>query len=72
MSGLYGSEVQLKSGETVVTDEAFLRESILEPQATLVQGYPPVMPDRYGDSRRTSSRPWWPTSKFLGQQGGGS
>jgi cytochrome c oxidase subunit 2 len=72
MSGLYGSEVQLKSGETVVTDEAFLRESILEPQATLVQGYPPVMPDRYGDMPKNELEALVAYIKFLGQEGGGS
>ena len=46
--GLYGSEEELQSGETVTVDENYLRESILEPQATIVAGYQPVMPPYAG------------------------
>lgn len=45
--GLYGSRVTVLKGGTETTltaDEAFLRESIREPQATVVKGFPPVMP----------------------------
>ena len=45
--GLYGSRVKvLKDGKplTVVADGAFLRESIRLPGATIVEGFPPVMP----------------------------
>ncbi len=49
MSGRFGSEVQLKSGETVVADADHIRDSIVNPQAKLAQGYPPVMPNRYGN-----------------------
>lgn len=41
--GLYGSTRQLADGSRVQADEAYLRESILTPQARLVQGFPPVM-----------------------------
>ncbi|REJ84168.1 MAG: cytochrome c oxidase subunit II [Acidobacteria bacterium] len=44
LHGLPGSEVQLASGETVIADDAYLRESILEPRAKLRQGYVPLMP----------------------------
>lgn len=44
LKGLYGSRVQLASGETVVADENYIRESILEPNTKLVSGYLPVMP----------------------------
>ncbi|MEK1910607.1 cytochrome c oxidase subunit II [Pseudomonas chlororaphis] len=40
---LYGRSEQLADGTRVQVDEAYLKESILEPQARLVQGYPPVM-----------------------------
>jgi cbb3-type cytochrome oxidase cytochrome c subunit len=69
MSDLYGAEVQLKSGETVVADEAFLRESIVEPQATLVQGYPPVMPNRYGDMPDDELDAMVAYIRFLGGEG---
>jgi cytochrome c oxidase subunit 2 len=42
--GLFGTEVELQSGETVIADESYIRESILNPRAKVVAGYPPVMP----------------------------
>lgn len=44
LAGLAGSRVRLESGDTVVADDSYLRESILNPQAKLVAGYQPVMP----------------------------
>jgi cytochrome c oxidase subunit 2 len=41
--GLYGRTEQLADGTRVQVDEAYLKESILDPKARLVQGYPPVM-----------------------------
>ena len=41
--GLYGRTEQLADGSSVQVDEAYLIESILDPKAKLVQGYPPVM-----------------------------
>ena len=38
--GLYGSDVELTNGSTVVADEAFIAESIREPNATVVAGFP--------------------------------
>ena len=48
LNGLYGSQVQLANGTTVVADDAYLRESILNPQAKLVAGYQPLMPTFQG------------------------
>jgi cytochrome c oxidase subunit 2 len=42
--GLYGSEVELSDGTTVTVDDAYIRESILDPGAKLVDGYGNVMP----------------------------
>jgi cytochrome c oxidase subunit 2 len=36
--------VKLQGGKTVVADEGYIRESILEPQAKIVAGFQPVMP----------------------------
>ncbi|PYQ09283.1 MAG: cytochrome c oxidase subunit II [Acidobacteria bacterium] len=41
---LYGSQVKLASGEGLIADEAYLRESILYPAAKVTAGYQPVMP----------------------------
>ena len=43
--GLYNSTVHLADGSTVTADDAYLRESILKPNAKIVAGYPAsVMP----------------------------
>ncbi len=44
LKGLFGRRVQLASGEQVLADESYLRESILAPQKKVVAGYQPVMP----------------------------
>ena len=41
--GLYGRHETLADGSSVEVDEAYLSESIRDPKAKLVQGYPPVM-----------------------------
>jgi cytochrome c oxidase subunit 2 len=45
---MYGSRQRLQGGETVTADEAYLRESILNPQAKVVAGYPNIMPTFQG------------------------
>jgi cytochrome c oxidase subunit II len=44
LEGLYGGMVLLDSGETILADEAYLRESILFPNTKIVQGYKSIMP----------------------------
>jgi cytochrome c oxidase subunit 2 len=39
--GLFGSNVQLADGTTVVSDEAYIKESILDPKAKEVAGFSP-------------------------------
>jgi cytochrome c oxidase subunit II len=48
MAGLFGRTQQLEGGGTVVADENYLRESILEPSAKIVKGFPPLMPSFKG------------------------
>lgn len=36
---LFGSEVELASGETVIADEAYLRSSISDPDEQIVEGF---------------------------------
>jgi cytochrome c oxidase subunit 2 len=48
LDGLLGKTVALQSGETVVADEAYLRESILNPAAKITAGYQPIMPTFQG------------------------
>lgn len=47
--GLFGSEVRLVDGGTVIADEEYLRRSIVDPLVEVVDGYRPVMPSGYGD-----------------------
>jgi len=46
--GVFGQSVRLQSGEEALVDEAYLRESILYPNARVVAGYPPIMPTFQG------------------------
>ncbi len=48
LTGLFGRQVKLASGETVLADEAYIRESIVNPAAKVVAGYQPVMPTFMG------------------------
>ncbi len=42
--GLYGGKVHLSDGRTIVADETYIRESIVDPGRRLVAGYANVMP----------------------------
>ncbi len=46
--GIFGKTVHLENGQTVVADENYLRESILQPRAKLVDGYSALMPTYEG------------------------
>lgn len=46
--GIWGKTETMTDGSTIVVDENYIRESILEPQAKIVQGYPPSMPTYKG------------------------
>jgi uncharacterized membrane protein len=48
LAGIYRRPQTLTDGTEVVADDAYLRESILRPQARIVKGYAPVMPSTYG------------------------
>lgn len=44
LGGVFGRKVVLSDGTTVTADEEYLRESLLDPKAKVVKGYPAVMP----------------------------
>jgi len=48
LNGVFGANVLLADGSTVVANEAYIRESILQPNAKIVAGYLPVMPTFQG------------------------
>jgi cytochrome c oxidase subunit 2 len=48
LQNLFGKTVELASGERVVADEAYIRESILNPHAKITVGFQPIMPTFQG------------------------
>lgn len=48
LAGLFGRVTPLAGGQSVRADEAYVRESILNPQAKLVDGFGPIMPTFQG------------------------
>jgi cytochrome c oxidase subunit 2 len=54
LQGLFGKTVRLQGGETVVADEAYIRESILNPAAKITAGYQPIMPTYLGQVNEES------------------
>jgi cytochrome c oxidase subunit 2 len=47
-AGLYGHDVALSDGTTVRADEAYITESMMEPNEQIVRGFRPVMPTFQG------------------------
>jgi cytochrome c oxidase subunit 2 len=50
-AGLYRSRVPLADGRTVIADEAYLTESMMDPNARIVAGYRSLMPSYLGRLR---------------------
>jgi cytochrome c oxidase subunit 2 len=48
LAGLFGRPVFLNTGQSLRADEAYIRESIVNPQAKLVSGFGPIMPTFQG------------------------
>ena len=48
LEGLFGKTVRLTGGATVVADADYIRESIVNPTAKVVDGYQPIMPTFQG------------------------
>ena len=48
LAGVYGAKLPLTSGGTVIADDAYLREAILNPSQHVTQGYAPIMPTYQG------------------------
>jgi cytochrome c oxidase subunit II len=44
LKGAYGKQVVLQNQQTVTMDDAYIRESILNPQSKVVAGFQPLMP----------------------------
>ncbi len=50
-AGLYGSVVELASGERVIADGAYITESMMDPMVKIHRGFPPLMPSYIGKIR---------------------
>ena len=48
LNGLFGKTVTTQDGEMIVVDEAYVRESILNPGSKIAAGYQPIMPTFQG------------------------
>jgi cytochrome c oxidase subunit 2 len=48
LANVYGAKLALASGGTVLADDAYLREAILNPSQHVTQGYAPIMPTYQG------------------------
>lgn len=44
LEGIYGKDVKLVGGQTVKADDAYIRNSILDPSSQVVEGFSPIMP----------------------------
>jgi cytochrome c oxidase subunit 2 len=44
LEGIYGHDVKLVGGATVKVDDQYIRNSILNPTAQIVEGFQPIMP----------------------------
>jgi cytochrome c oxidase subunit 2 len=48
LEGLFGRPVALANSSTVIADERYIRDSILQPKKEIVAGYDPIMPSFAG------------------------
>jgi cytochrome c oxidase subunit 2 len=48
LANVYGSRLALSTGQSITADDAYLRESILNPSQHITQGYAPIMPTYQG------------------------
>lgn len=55
LQGLYGTEVELEGGSTVVADDAYLERSIREPGADKREGFRVPMPENNLDDAEIAS-----------------
>jgi cytochrome c oxidase subunit 2 len=48
LAGIWGQSVPLEGGRMASVDEAYIRDSILQPRRDVVAGYEPIMPSYEG------------------------
>jgi cytochrome c oxidase subunit 2 len=72
LKGVYGHTVLLQNGQTITMDDAYIRESILTPQAKIVAGYGPIMPTFQGLVSEEQLLQLIAYVKSLGENSGGT
>jgi cytochrome c oxidase subunit 2 len=76
LTGVFGKPQQIQSGEDVIADEAYIRESIVNPSAKVVMGFQPIMPAYQGQVNEEQLLQLIAYIRSLGapaqQQGGGA
>ena len=68
LAGIYNKPVQLEDGRSVIADENYIRESIMEPNAKVVKGFRPIMPTLQGQISDEQLNELVAYVKSLGQQ----
>ena len=71
LTNVFGKPVELQNGQTVMADEAYIRESIVNPQAKIVAGFQPIMPTFQGLVTEEQLLQLISYVKSLSQQGAG-
>jgi cytochrome c oxidase subunit II len=69
LDGIYGKPVPLQSGQVVLADERYIRDSILLPQKDVAAGYAPVMPSFQGRISEEELLQIITYIRFLGDEG---
>jgi cytochrome c oxidase subunit II len=70
LQGIFGKSVALQGGGSVTVDEAYVRESIVNPQAKVVAGFQPIMPTFQGLVTEEQLMQLIAYVRSLSQQGG--
>lgn len=69
VEGIFGEQVKLTTGESVTADEQYIRNSILNPQSQIVEGYQPIMPTFKGQVTEEQLNALVAYIKSLGKEG---
>ncbi|HWN41295.1 MAG TPA: c-type cytochrome, partial [Thermoanaerobaculia bacterium] len=72
LEGLYGNQVRLMDGRTLLADDEYIRESILDPAKKIVAGWQPVMPTYQGQVTEEQLAQLITYIRSLGQQAAAS
>ena len=71
LQDVYGGSVALSDGRFVEANDAYIRDSILQPKRGVVAGYKPIMPSFKGSSATTTSSGSPPTSSHCQREESG-